>query len=87
MILTFAQYSILTVSYKWVTRSQLEKQTNFDHLMIDYYLVGLVNIGLIKASDGEGNENTRYQLTDTGINSLEEYERANPDLVIKRRTY
>lgn len=83
MTLTFAQYSILKATYKEVTYRQLEKQTNFDHLMVTYYITGLLTIGLVHASDIKDSETTFYKLTDEGANSIEEYERANPDLIIK----
>jgi predicted transcriptional regulator len=83
MNLTFAQYSILKATNRGVTYRQLEQETNFDYLMITYYIKGLLTIGLINASNKEGYENTSYQLTDEGANSIEEYERANPALIIK----
>lgn len=83
MFITFAQYSILMASEHRVTYSQLEKKTNFDHLMVNYYTMGLLNIGLISASDKDGAESTYYQLTDEGASCIREYERANPELVIK----
>lgn len=83
MTLTFAQYSILKATYKGVTYGQLEQETNFNHLMISYYMSGLLTIGLIQASNKEGNESTFYKLTDEGENSIEEYERANLALIIK----
>ncbi|QDK81654.1 MarR family transcriptional regulator [Spirosoma sp. KCTC 42546] len=84
MTLTFAQYSILKATYKGVTYGQLEQETNFDYLMITYYISGLLTIGLIQASNKEGSETTFYKLTDEGENSIEEYERANPALIIKQ---
>ncbi len=83
MFITFAQYSILMASQHRVTYSQLKKRTSFDHLMVNYYTMGLLNIGLISASDKEGTDSTYYQLTDEGAISIREYERANPELVIK----
>lgn len=83
MFITFAQYSILMASQHRATYSQLERKTNFDHLMVNYYTMGLLNIGLISASDKEGTESTYYQLTDEGHNCIREYERANPELIIK----
>lgn len=83
MIITFAQYSLLTAAQRSATYRQLEQKTNFDRLMVDYYTMGLMNIGLMRATDENMNEHTRYELTDLGERSLDEYERANPDLVIK----
>lgn len=83
MIITFAQYSLLTAAQRSATYRQLEQKTNFDQLMVDYYIMGLINIGLIKATDENRNEHTRYELTESGEQCLDEYERANPDLVIK----
>ncbi|GAB3730199.1 hypothetical protein [Spirosoma lituiforme] len=83
MIITFAQYSILTATYRCATYSQVEKQTSFDRMMIRYYIMGLVNIGLIKASDERPNEATCYELTELGRAYIDDYERANPALVIK----
>ena len=84
MIITFAQYSILTATYRCATCSQVEKRTSFDRMMISYYIMGLVSVGLIKASDESPNETTCYELTDLGMTYIDDYERANPDLVIKR---
>ena len=84
MIITFAQYSILTATYRSATCSQVEKQTSFDRMMISYYIMGLVSVGLIKASDERPSETTCYKLTDLGVTYIDDYERANPDLVIKR---
>ena len=83
MVITFAQYSILTAAQRSATHHQLKQKTNFDQLMLDYYIMGLVNVGLIKATDDIGNEFTRYELTALGEQCLDEYERANPALVIK----
>lgn len=82
MNLTFAQYSILKAADRGVAYKQLEQETNFDYLMISYYVHGLLTIGLINAKRKE-NETVNYQLTDEGADSLEEYERANPALIIK----
>ena len=84
MIITFAQYSILMATQRCATFSQVEQQTSFDRMMIDYYIMGLLNIGLLKASDEIANETTCYELTDLGENYIDDYERANPDLIIKR---
>ena len=84
MTLTFAQYSILTATHTCLTYSQLEQKTHFDRLMIQYCILGLLNIGLIRASDKEPTETTCYELTETGLLYIEEYERANPELIIKR---
>jgi predicted transcriptional regulator len=84
MIITFAQYSILLATYQCATYSQVARQTTFDRMMISYYIMGLCSIGLINASDDTASENTCYELTDLGISYIEEYERANPDLVIKK---
>lgn len=83
MNITFAQYSILMAAQNRANYSQLEQKTKFDHMLISYYIMGLLNVGLLSASDQEANENTYYQLTDEGEKSIEEYEHANPDLVIK----
>ena len=85
MFITFAQYSILTASQHRVTYSQLEQKTHFDRLMVKYYMMGLLNIGLISASDREGSESTFYQMTDMGEKCIREYEMANPELIIKFR--
>ncbi|WP_461064739.1 hypothetical protein [Spirosoma horti] len=53
-------------------------------MMISYYIMGLVSVGLIKASDESPSETTCYELTDLGMTYIDDYERANPDLVIKR---
>ncbi|MVM34692.1 hypothetical protein GO755_31985 [Spirosoma sp. HMF4905] len=79
MTLTFAQYSILKATIRGVTYRQLEQETSFNHLIINYYIKGLLAIGLIK----KGTETSSYQLTDEGENCIDEYERANPALIIK----
>lgn len=84
MIITFAQYSILTATYRCATYSQVERQTSFDRMMISYYIMGLVSIGLIKASDENSSATTCYELTELGITYIDDYERANPDLIIKK---
>ena len=84
MIITFAQYSILTATYRCATYSQVAKQTSFDRMMIIYYIMGLISIGLIKASDESPNETTCYELTELGMMYIDEYERANPALIIKK---
>ncbi len=84
MVITFAQYSILTATYRCATYSQVEKWTSFDRMMIDYYIMGMLNIGLIKASDENASDTTCYELTDIGVSYIEDYERANPNLIIKR---
>lgn len=84
MIITFAQYSILTATYRCATYSQVEKQTSFNRMMISYYIMGLVRIGLIRASDESPSETTCYELTELGMMYIDEYERANPALIIKK---
>lgn len=84
MTLTFAQYSILAATHTCATYSQLEQKTHFDRLMIQYYILGLLSIGLIQASDKEPTDTTCYELTETGLTYIEDYERANPELIIKR---
>ncbi|GAB2520568.1 hypothetical protein [Spirosoma aerophilum] len=84
MIITFAQYSILTATYNGATSSQVQQQTSFDQMMISYYILGLVSIGLLKASDENADEITRYELTELGEAYIDDYERANPALVIKK---
>lgn len=71
-------------TYRCATCSQVAQQTSFDRMMINYYIMGLLNIGLLKASDGNANETTCYELTDLGLSYIDDYERANPDLIIKR---
>lgn len=83
MTLTFAQYSILKATEKGVTYPQLEQETNFDYLMINYYIEGLLAIGMLYANDKESSETISYQLTNEGTDSLDEYERENPALIIK----
>ena len=82
MVLTFAQYSILKATYNCATYSQMEKQTSFDQLIIRYYIMGLLNIGLIKAVGQSDSETTCYELTDLGLTYIDEYERYNPALII-----
>ena len=86
MVLTFAQYSILKATYTCATYSQVEKQTSFDRMMISYYILGLLSVGLIKAIEQSDTETTCYKLTDFGITSIDEYERSNPLLIIKTTT-
>ncbi len=85
MVLTFAQYSILKATYNCATYTQVEQQTNFDRLMISYYIMGLLSVGLIKAIDKENKSTTCYELTELGTACIDDYERANPSLIIRRR--
>lgn len=84
MVLTFAQYSILKATYTCATYSQVESQTSFDRLMIRYYIMGLLSIGLINAVGHFDNETTCYELTSFGLTCVEEYERSNPSLIINK---
>jgi predicted transcriptional regulator len=84
MIITFAQYSILSSTYHGATCRQIQQQTSFDQMMISYYIMGLVKIGLLKGSDDNADEDTRYKLTELGETYIDDYERANPALVIKK---
>lgn len=84
MMITFAQYSILSAAYQCETGSELARHTRFDRTMVDYYLVDLVKNGLLSSTHTGYADEMRYQLTHTGTRSINEYERANPDLVIKK---
>lgn len=85
MVLTFAQYSILKATYNCATYTQVAQQTNFDRLLISYYVMGLLSIGLIRAIGKDNNSTTCYELTELGTTCINDYERANPSLIIKRQ--
>lgn len=87
MVITFAQYSILTATYRGATFHEVANKTTFDQMMVNYYMTGLLNIGLIKMVSKADSEAISYELTDLGISYIEDYERANPELVIKRTVY
>lgn len=84
MILTFGQYSTLTAMRRCVTRDQLAAQTSFDQLMVKYYIMVLLNSGLVKASYDEDDNEVCYRLTEAGVDCIREYERTNPELTIRR---
>jgi predicted transcriptional regulator len=86
MILTFGQYNILTATRHCVNRTQLSEHTNFDRTLVSYLITGLVRSGLLNICNEGNEEQTFYELTDAGMNCIEEYERENPDLVINRLT-
>lgn len=82
MILTFGQYSTLTATRQCVTHDQLASKTEFDRMMVSYYVAVLVSNGLVTVK--EYDDKTCYQLTEEGAACLEEYERYNPELTIRR---
>jgi predicted transcriptional regulator len=83
-VITFGEYATLSATQQWMTCTQLASQTKFDRLMVSYYVAMLLDNELITAHDGD--QGTYYQLTDIGWNCLEEYERHNPALAMKRST-
>ena len=82
MVITFGQYATLSATRQWTTPGQLASQTNFDRLMVNYYVAMLLDSELITATDSD--EGTCYHLTEVGRECLEEYEKHNPALVVKR---
>ncbi len=82
MTLTFGQYSTLSATRHCITQDQLTSQTEFDRLMISYYITVLLGNGLIMAK--QGHNSTCYKLTEAGEICLDEYERFNPELTIRR---
>jgi predicted transcriptional regulator len=84
MVLTFGQYSTLAAIRRCVTREQLAAQTSFDQLMVKYYIMVLLNSGLVVANYDEEDNDLCYQLTEAGIDCIHDYERSNPELTIRR---
>lgn len=84
MVLTFGHYKLLTLTRQCVSYNQLVEQTNFDRLLVSYYIAGLIGSGLITISEHE--DDICYKLAETAVTYIEEYERANPTLMIKRET-
>lgn len=82
MMLTFGQYNTLAITRQRVTRNQLALQTEFNDLMLTYYITGLLSTGLVTAI--ESTRETCYELTATGMNCLADYERQNPELTLTR---
>jgi predicted transcriptional regulator len=84
MFLTFGQYSTLTAVRQCLTWDQLAEQTSFDQLMVKYYVMGLLNSGLVVANYDEDENDVCYQLTPEGADCVREYERNNPELTIRQ---
>jgi predicted transcriptional regulator len=84
MVLTFGQYSTLAAMRRCVTREQLAAQTSFDQLMVKYYIMVLINSGLVAASYDEDDNELCYKLTEAGVDCIWDYERSNPELTIRR---
>lgn len=87
MSITFAQYCILTATYSCATANDIQRKTTLERLMINYYLMGLLRMGLVEIVFNKGNETTCYELTELGAIYVEDYERANSELVIRRTAY
>lgn len=84
MVLTFGQYRILLATRHCINYAQLIEQTNFDQTLVSYLIAGLLESGLIVSTSKSEGQSVEYALTDTGLMSIEEYERANPDLIMYR---
>ncbi|WP_338871028.1 helix-turn-helix domain-containing protein [Spirosoma sp. SC4-14] len=84
MVLTFGQYRILLATRHCINYTQLIEQTHFDQALVSYLVAGLLDSGLIVSTTESVDESAEYALTDTGLISIEEYERANPDLIMYR---
>ncbi len=85
-MITFGQYNTLnalSATRQCVTVDQLCAQTQFQQMMVRYYIAALLNSGLITASDVD-DDSVCYELTEAGVNCLDEYERYNPELTIRR---
>lgn len=86
-MITFGQYNTLNAlnaTRHCVTFDQLCAQTQFQQMMVRYYVAALLNSGLITASDEDEDDAVCYRLTEDGVTCLEEYERHNPELSITR---
>lgn len=82
MVLTFGQYSILTAVRQCTTCYQLAAYTNFSQSMVSSIIDGLLKNGLLMIANSYGNSDS-YEITAKGFNLAEQYERANPALIIK----
>lgn len=87
MILTFGQYNTLVATRHCVTRSQLVSQMDFDRMLVNYYVTALLKAGLIDAATDAITSEIYYQLTESGLNCLDDYERHNPALVVRELAY
>jgi predicted transcriptional regulator len=84
MLLTFGLYHTLTATVKPVTPQELMKTIPFDDLMISYYVAVLFANGLIERVSNSASDTPYYQLTEAGLDCIQEYEQQNPSLSIKR---
>ncbi|ADB41845.1 hypothetical protein [Spirosoma linguale] len=87
MIITFAQYCILTATYNGATASEVQCKTTLNPLMINFYLNELLKSGFVMIVEQKNTEPLRYEVSELGLIYIEDYERANPELVIRRATY
>lgn len=86
-MITFGQYNTLNAlnaTRQWVSFDQLCAQTQFQQMMVRYYIAVLQSSGLITAIEDETDDKVCYQLTEAGVSCLEEYERSNPELTVTR---
>ncbi len=83
-MITFGQYNTLYATRQCVTINQLCVKTEFQKMMVRYYIAVLLDSGLIEANHDPAENETCYQLTEAGISCLDEYERHNPELTIAR---
>ncbi|GAB2558047.1 hypothetical protein GCM10027190_04730 [Spirosoma areae] len=84
MTLTFAQYQTLVITHTCATFDQLTAKTEFDALMVSYVIAVLLDNSLITATTKGVDKTICYQLTETGVTCVAEYERQNPTLIISR---
>lgn len=87
MIITFAQYCILIAAYSGATADEIQCKTTLNRLMIDFYLNELLKSGFIRILEEKATEPLRYEVSELGLIYIEDYERANPELVIRQATY
>ncbi|GAB3040402.1 hypothetical protein GCM10027185_49580 [Spirosoma pulveris] len=87
MILTFAQYCVLTATYGGATACEVQSKTTLNRLMIDYYLNGLLESGLVWVDTKNVVEPLCYVVSELGLEFIDDYERANSTLVIRRPAY
>ncbi|SOD96470.1 hypothetical protein [Spirosoma fluviale] len=87
MIITFAQYCILTATYGGATACEVQRKTTLNQLMIDYYLNGLLKSELVEIAQKKAAEPLCYKVSELGLDCIDDYERANSELVIRRATY
>lgn len=81
MMLTFADYHILRAMNRSLSHQQLLAEAGFTHLLVEETIDELRGKELIRVQVRKVMGSIHYELTQTGLASLHDYERANPTLI------